>query len=462
MTERLERQLQAAIESLHTSDEASDEAKEKIEEFLTDLLLKGIGVSRRLAVAKHMKYWAEVLGGVSLNPSREDIKAALRHLETVRATKHIMGERHEPLDRGLSETTKQGRKATLKQFYKWHLGNNEEYPPCVSWVKTSNGKGNDRAKLPEEHLTQEELERMIRAAPSMRDKCLLHLLYDIGGRIGELLALRTKDVHFDDVGAYVIIPDRPGMTKTGGRRVRLFESIPRLRMWLESHPLVDNREAPLFVTKKFTGKGGKWTGDWKGMDYVNAWKIISRIAKRADIEKRVHSHLFRHTRSTELAARGMSQAALEDRQGWVHGSKMAQIYINLAGVQQDEAFFGAMGIELSEVTKEKAIQCVRCQENNVPTAVYCARCGMGLTPEAVQEAEQKALLANKELITKDIEKLVAEQVKALVNAMQARGEVDFTIVQFHERQEGETEEEFEARARAEMEERVRKDQKKVA
>ena len=64
---------------------------------------------------------------------------------------------------------------------------------------------NKDKKLPEDMLTEEEIIKMINAAPNTRDKAMIGLLWDIGSRIGEVGALKIKHIKFNEYGAVILI-----------------------------------------------------------------------------------------------------------------------------------------------------------------------------------------------------------------------------------------------------------------
>ncbi len=413
---------------------ATEEAKDRILEFLNDLKLRGVGANRIITASKSLRVWSEAMGESFVSPTRAEVKQAVADFMDEKAVRHDIRGGIIQTDKPLAPATIRTRKADLKQFYKWHLGDGEAYPDCVRWLKLEKIDPGDT--VPEDHLTPEEVQRIVRAAHSHRDKTFIAVLYDAGARIGELLALRVKHVIQDDLGFHLMIPDVKGLTKTGRRRVRLFESIPRLRAWLENHPDRDNREAFLFPAKKLPAptepgqKRGKWQGEYGQLHYVSAWGAIKKAAKKAGIEKRVYPHLFRHSRSTELAARDMGQAALEDRQGWVHGSRMAQTYINLSGVQQDTAFRKAMGLPTREDDPEKKPKvCWACQTENDPTRDDCFVCGAGLSHKVMMAQSDRQIAAEQALVleaimgnvkgsmTKDLRERMKAGIKQLMREM---------------------------------------------
>jgi len=136
--------------------------------------------------------------------------------------------------RDISEWTKHDYKVALKKFYKW-LGGGEQYPPEVRWIRAS-VKRNGR--LPEELLSEEDVERLIGAARHPRDRALIAVLYESGCRVGELLTLRIRHVKFDKNGARLIVDGKMGM-----RRLIIVASSPYLAAWLNVHPMGDDPDA---------------------------------------------------------------------------------------------------------------------------------------------------------------------------------------------------------------------------
>ncbi|MEM2751143.1 MAG: tyrosine-type recombinase/integrase, partial [Nitrososphaerales archaeon] len=138
-----------------------------------------------------------------------------------------------------SPFTKHDYKVVLKKFYKWLCGG-EEYPEQVKWIKTTL-KMKDEL-LPEDLLTEDEVMKLVDKADSLRDKAFIITLYESGARIGELDSLRIKDVVFEENYARLMLEG-----KTGSRRVIVVASTPYLQAWIQSHPLKNNPDAPLWI-----------------------------------------------------------------------------------------------------------------------------------------------------------------------------------------------------------------------
>jgi predicted Zn-ribbon and HTH transcriptional regulator len=118
---------------------------------------------------------------------------------------------------------------------------------------------------------------------------------------------------------------------------------------------------------------------------------LKRIAEKAGIKKRIHPHLFRHSRSTHLA-KHLTEAQMKQYLGWVQGSDMAAIYVHLSGRDVDNALLRMHGIVTDE-TKDVQMspkQCNRCGTMNSPTTKFCSKCGLALDIKAALEIEEKS------------------------------------------------------------------------
>ena len=171
--------------------------------------------------------------------------------------------------------------------------------------------------------------------------------------------------------------------KTGMRRVRIIFSSPYLATWLDNHPFRQNPEAFVWVGIGTVGRNIP-------LQYGAIRMHLKRIAEKAGIKKRIHPHLFRHSRSTHLA-KHLTEAQMKQYLGWVQGSDMAAIYVHLSGRDVDDALLKMHGI----VTEEKKDvqmspkKCTRCSVMNSPTTKFCSKCGMALDIKAALEIEGK-------------------------------------------------------------------------
>ena len=209
------------------------------------------------------------------------------------------------------------------------LYESEKTPPCISWIKTRRKNNNNmRDKL----LTQEEIKALVDVAKDIKIKALIMTCYEGALRISEALSLRIRDIEFTRYGAKIRVTG-----KTGERTLILIKSEPYLREWLNVHPLKHDPNAYVFVSY--------YNGKWKQLSRVTAHIHLTRLAKKAGINKKVHPHMLRHTRLTELATK-LTEQELKIVAGWKLDSKMPAIYVHLSGRDAEKALLKAEGIKI--------------------------------------------------------------------------------------------------------------------
>ncbi len=264
--------------------------------------------------------------------------------------------------------TKRGIRIAIKKFFKW-LRNIEEkgvYPPEVKWISTTNKK--DKQRLPEDLLTEEEVVKMIEFCRNERDKAFIAVLYESGCRIAEILTIKLKNIAFDDLGAKVSV-----FGKTGSRRIRLVSSSAYIKQWLNKHPSKNNPDSYVWV---------KTNNELMG--YATVRKLLTIIARKAGVKKRVNPHSFRHARATHLA-NFLTEAQLKEVFGWTQGSDMASIYVHLSSRDTDEAILKVYGKEIKSKENQKSLltpkTCPRCNTENEATNKFCKLCGLTLDKE---------------------------------------------------------------------------------
>jgi len=271
-----------------------------------------------------------------------------------------------------SPWSKRDFKVAIRKFYTWLRGT-KEYPPEVAWMKVYKKIRNTRN--PEEMLTEEEVKKLIDNARHLQEKAFIAVLYESGCRIGELVFLKIKHVKFDDMGAQLFVNG-----KTGFRRVRIVSCVPYIVEWLNNHPRKKESEAFLWINNY-----------GKPYYYGSIAGMLHRVAKRADIKKKVNPHNFRHSRATYLA-NYLTEAQMKEYFGWTQDSKMAAVYVHLSGRDVDKALLKVYGIEKKEKKIESPFKpkgCTQCHQVNNANNRFCSRCGMALDKEAEAEIIQK-------------------------------------------------------------------------
>jgi len=335
------------------------EIKDTIKKFVNDLKIKeNISEIRRINYIQRLRKIASWIPDSFLEPTEESMNEVLKQL----------------YDNDYTDWTRNTFVVMLKKFYRWKL---KELPAFIKDMKV---RIKENGKEVDDLLTSQEVTALIENSKNARDKALLSVLYDSGCRIGELINMRIKDLGFDEFGALLRVTG-----KTGFRQVRIVgNSIAYLRAWLDNHPLRNDVNAFLFCNLSENILG-------RSLTYADVYSIIRHTAKRAGIKKRIHPHLFRHTRATILASK-VTEAPLEAQMGWVHGSRQTRTYVHLSLRDQDNAILKAYGIKVPEnetIQEDKPKECPRCHTLNPSDAQYCRNCWMPFDIKMAIEIEEK-------------------------------------------------------------------------
>jgi integrase/recombinase XerD len=351
------------------------ENAEVILKFLNQLFAEGLSKPRVLKYATHLKMISQKMGKNFSEIDKDDVIWYLSELE----------------QSDYSAQTKKDYKVALKRFFPY-IGKGDLAADIKTTLRGS------RKKLPEELLTQEDVESLIKAAKHPRDKALIGILYEGGLRIGELTSLKIKNVQFDEHGAVIKVRG-----KTGERRVRIVMFASSLAKWMEMHPDGDDKEAPLWVN--LSNNYSK-----KGVTYEGLYQKLKRIAKKAGVKKRLNFHKFRHSRATHLAQQ-LTEAQMNVYFGWVQGSDMPATYVHLSGRDVDDRILQIHGLRPKDEEakqKLKPQKCPRCQYINAPVSRYCGRCGTVL-----DEGERLKLEMKTRTVSKDFPDLTIEDIDLL-------------------------------------------------
>ncbi len=308
--------------------------------------------------------------------------------------------------------TKQTHVVMMKKFFKWLYDIEEKnvYPKVVSWINS--GTRTRTKKLPEEILSEDDIEKMALTTYDVRDKCLLLLGYESGARIGELLNIRIKHIVFNKFGAYVMLNG-----KTGMRRIPIVMSAPAIANLIDHHPLKDDRESFLFVTD-WNARGGH-RKEFVQLTYAGATKTLKKLAKRAGIEKRIYPHILRHSSATR-AAKFMTEHEMKVYYGWTPGSNMTSIYVHLSSrdIEASVKRMNKVEVEKEQEIKATVLTCARCKQKNSFGSKFCNSCGYPLDLKTAMEIEDGRQSWDDKMSTivrdKEIQNLILRKYGSLV------------------------------------------------
>lgn len=275
-------------------------------------------------------------------------------------------------------TTKNGIRITLKAFFKW-LRKTDDYPYEVKWVKP---KGGAKTKvMPEDLISKEEFDNMMRVADTQQ-KALLACLGEGGLRRGEAVNLTLGAVIPKKTGGVLLRVSKEG--KTGARNVWVIGLAHYINEWLAIHPRRGERDAPFFISTSHRNWHGKLTN-------TALYLIVKRIAKRAGIKRRIHPHLFRHTRATDLTKHKMDMQLMCKHFGWSDKSDMPMRYAHLSDADLYDFLTEEAGLkpEKEEKSMFSAQECPICKTSNPSDVPTCVNCGASLSIEAAEAQEER-------------------------------------------------------------------------
>jgi site-specific recombinase XerD len=290
--------------------------------------------------------------------------------------------------------------AILKQFYRWLIEEEISTIPAakLNSIKVPSRKG-ATTRTPDDLLSPEEIKALMASAETLRDRCLITMLYEGGFRIGEVGQMQWQNIRIDGTGVIININFKTGVD----RYVRLVMSKEPLMKWRSEYPGKPEGENLIFVSR---------TGEQ--MTYNAMKKIITKTAQTAGIKKKFTLHIFRHSRITHLIQSGMNESAIKLMMWGSVSTNMFEVYAHLSGADIDREVLKLYGIDpgVQQVAKRvEPIVCPTCKEINSPISRYCHVCGEGLSSDAVSSDQmfQKFLFEKKDLLIEFLQSMESKK-----------------------------------------------------
>lgn len=236
-------------------------------------------------------------------------------------------------------------------------------------------------------LVAEDVARLIRDAPTRRDKAEIALLWESGRRIHEVLALDVGDVVPIANGgdAYYRVVFRKSKTIGQEGSYLLVESAPYVAAWLGYHPLRASRAAPLFVDT-IGNRLGRLT-------YGAVYAMLERVGAIARVGKPVRPHAFRHARITALLRAGWSEAQVKKAVGLSPRSQELARYAHLLQTDIDNAVLAMHGKAPLEPPRMSALPSPEDLENVPAMPALPPELELGTSWTALRHEDQAELVA---------------------------------------------------------------------
>ena len=159
------------------------------------------------------------------------------------------------------------------------------------------------AKYQQEVLTVQELTLLFNACSSMRERAVLHLLYDCGLRSREVCSIKLTD--FERVNQKLTIRNSKG----GKLRVLPYSTYLRTTLAQYFSTLPARPVTYLFENHDHPGQAITV----RGVQY-----IVKEVLKRSKLKKEVHPHTFRHSFAVHFIENGGNLMRLKELLGHEH------------------------------------------------------------------------------------------------------------------------------------------------
>jgi len=268
---------------------------------------------------------------------------------------------------------------------------------------------------PDDMLTEKDVEALIRAAGTPRNRAVIAVLAETGIRPSELFNIQIKDVNLSSQVKVIAI-----YGKKRKRQRPIIGCVQYIADWLNVHPKGGDGEAALFT---------KLNGD--PLTYAAGRKLIMLAFAEAKIKKPATLKLFRHSTNTYLYSK-FPQEVAGALQGHVPGSQMAKHYVHLSEKCVSEPYLAAYGVRPKEETKPFLMPkvCMVCGIENTAEKITCERCKNPLTIKSAHELTtpnkliDDVLNSDSDFVKQLEEKLVERIMKQVENKMHG---VNYTL-----------------------------------
>jgi len=225
---------------------------------------------------------------------------------------------------GLAPTSLRRRAASIRGFYRFAYGDGLIDRDVAAHIDLPR-----QPRLLPETLTVAEVEALLEAAPDLRGRALLELLYASGLRVSEALGLDREDLSLEGGYARVIGKgDKERLVPVGDVALDwlgrwLAEGRPGLLSLHHGEPV---RGGPLFL-----GDRGR------RLARQQAFTLVRTAARRAGLPASVSPHTLRHSFATHLLEGGADLRVVQELLG--HASiSTTQLYTHVTGERVREIY----------------------------------------------------------------------------------------------------------------------------
>jgi integrase/recombinase XerC len=207
----------------------------------------------------------------------------------------------------------------------------------LSWAGSRRGLKVDHRAVPmprqrRQHrdvLSPAEMQQLEDAAPIERDKLIVRVMVETGARLGEVQGIRIDDLLERDRRFHFLRLQG----KTGER---LAPISPALYRRLQDYAGGKAGRPATRSRSLFMGHRRRNGGDYEPLTADGIYQVVKDAAERSSITRRMHPHLLRHSRITQMVAGGMNLVTVSEIVG-VSITVIAQSYAHQSDEQRHTA-----------------------------------------------------------------------------------------------------------------------------
>jgi len=330
---------------------------------------QGISNLRATKLAQILVSWKQTLSVPWIEATIDDLFAARVQLASMKSRS----------GRPYKQNTVADHIRILKSFYRWLITKGLSQITLSELSELKSPPTDTDTTDPGDLINSDELTAMIKACKTHRDRAIIAVTYETGARIGEVARLRWSDIQFDRYGVKCTINDTKEKKK---RYPRLINSSAYLAAWRNGY-YGEAAEGAAYVFI---------SADGEPLKYRAISQVIERAAARAGVTKRIHPHLLRKSRITELVKKNYQESVLKETFWANPDTTMFRTYLKLSEKDIDDEFLKKAGLKTENeinADDDKPRQCMFCLAVNPPGSQYCRICTRPLTTAAKEEQDQR-------------------------------------------------------------------------
>lgn len=294
----------------------SKEEKIKLRRFLEELELGKVNKGRKISKNRQCKYLS--LLKVPLEAFHKEVDA-LTDKDIEKFEKDLSsGKLENRYGKEYEHNTKVDIKIALKVYLKWRI--KEKAPSLVEWLDTR------RQTQTPDYLKEEDVLKLYKACKSNKQRYMVAVFFDAGARATEFFNIRFEDIQIpQEKDNFVKVTLKEEYSKTKGRVISLYwkYSFEAIKDYLEERKSEGIRSDEAVFKDTYNGTR----------------LFLMRLSKKI-LKRKTYFHLFRHSSATYYANK-MNRQELCYRYGWAFSSRMPDVYISRAGMENnglDEKF----------------------------------------------------------------------------------------------------------------------------